>query len=157
MATSVIDYKVVARPNHSMSRKETFRVVAVLALFSLSVATAFGLLGAWLVFPFAGLELLALAYAFHFVLKHADDYESITISGDRLAIEKQHHKSMSQIVLNRYWAQVVLKEAPGGEHRLWLRSHGKEFEVGKFMSDRQRLVVASQLKMRTGAVYQGAI
>ena len=153
MATSIVDYKVVARPNHSMSRKETFRVVAILAFFSLSIAIAFGFAGAWLVFPFAGLELLALAYAFHFIHCHADDYESITISGDRLAIEKQHYKNTSQVVLNRYWARVILKETPSGEHRLWLRSHGKEIEVGRFMNNRQRLAVARQLQMRTGAFH----
>lgn len=153
MATSIVDYKVVARPNHSMSRKETCRVVAILGFFSLSVAIAFGFAGAWMVFPFAGLELLALAYAFHFIHCHADDYESITISGDRLAIEKQDHKSTSQVVLNRYWAKVVLKETPGGEHRLWLRSHGKEIEVGRFMNNRQRLALARQLQMRTGAFH----
>ena len=153
MATSIVDYKVVARPNHSMSRKETFRVVAILAFFSLSIAIAFGFAGAWLVFPFAGLELLALAYAFYFIRCHADDYESITIAGDRLAIEKHDHNNTSQVVFHRYWARVVLRETPSGEHRLWLRSHGKEVEVGRFMNNRQRLALARQLRMRTGAFH----
>lgn len=153
MATSIVDYKIVARPNNSLSPRETVKIVALLAFFSLSVAIAFGFAGAWLVFPFAGLELLALAYAFYFIRCHADDYESITISGDRLAIERQHRKNTSQVVLHRYWAQVVLRPTPSGEHRLWLRSHGKEVEVGHFMNNRQRLALAQQLQMRTGAFH----
>ena len=153
MATSIVDYKIVARPNCSLSPQEMAKIVALLAFFSLSIAIAFSLAGAWMVFPFAGLELLALAYAFYFINSHADDYESITISGDRLAIEKHQHKSTSQVVFHRYWAQVVLRQTPSGEHRLWLRSHGKEVEVGHFMNNRQRLALAQQLQMRTGAFH----
>ena len=153
MATSIVDYKIVARPNNSLSPQKTVKLVALLALFSLTVAIAFGFAGAWMVFPFAGLELLALAYAFYFIHCHADDYESITIAGDRLAIEKHHYKKTSQVVFHRYWARVVLRETPSGEHRLWLRSHGKEVEVGHFMNNRQRLALARQLQMRTGAFH----
>lgn len=153
MATSIVDYKIVARPNCALSPREMAKIVAILALFSLSVAIAFGFAGAWLVFPFAGMELLALAYAFYIIRIHADDYESITIEGDRLAIEQHHHNNTSQVVFHRYWAQVVLRQMPGGEHRLWLRSHGKEVEVGRFMNDRQKLALAQQLQMRTGAFH----
>jgi uncharacterized membrane protein len=153
MATSIVDYKIVARPNCSLSPHEMLKIVAILAFFSLLVASAFWFAGAWMVFPFAGLELLALAYAFYFIHCHADDYESITITGDRLAIEQQHHKNIREVVFHRYWAQVVLRRTPGGEHRLWLRSHGREVEVGRFMTNRQRLVVARQLQMRTGAFH----
>jgi uncharacterized membrane protein len=128
-------------------------MVAILAFISLSIAIAFAFAGAWLIFPFAGLELLALAYAFYRIHSHADDYESITIAGDRLAIEKHHLKNTSQVVFHRYWARVVLKKMPGGDHRLWLRSHGKEVEVGRFMTNRQRLALARQLQMRTGAFH----
>ncbi len=150
---SVVDYKIVARPNCSSSPSGVAKLIAVLAAFSLSIAIAFGFAGAWLVFPFAGLELLALAYAFYFVHRHVDDYESITIAGDRLAVEKQFHKKISQVVFHRYWARVILRRTPSGDHRLWLRSHGKEVEVGHFMSSRQRLALAQQLKMRIGAFH----
>lgn len=150
MAASVVDYKVVARPNCSISPAGMVKVVAVLAVLSLSIASAFALAGAWMVFPFAGLELLAIACAFYVVHRHAGDYESISIHGDRLAIEKRHYNNISQVVFHRYWAQVVLRPAPCGDQRLWLRSHGKEVEVGCYMNNEQRLALAKQLKKRTG-------
>lgn len=153
MATSVVDYKIVVRPNCASSPHEMAKVVAALAIFSLSIAIAFGFAGAWLVFPFAGLELLALAYAFYFIHCHAEDYESITIEGDHLAIEQHHYKNTSQVVFHRYWAQVIVRKSPSGEHRLWLRSHGNEVEIGRFMNDRQRLDLAEQLQMHTGAFH----
>jgi len=148
-----VDYKIIARPNRSLSAQGMVKVVAIIASFSLVVALGFSLVGAWMVLPFAGLEVLALAYAFYFINCHADDYESITIEGDSLAVEKRNYKNTSQIVFNRYWARVLLRELPGGEQSLLLRSHGKEIEFGRrFMNNDQRLALAKQLKKRVGVV-----
>ena len=148
-----VDYKIIARPNRSLSAQGMVRVVALIASISLMVGLGFSLVGAWMVLPFAGLEVLALAYAFYFINCHADDYESITIEGDSLAVEKRNYKNTSQIVFNRYWARVLLRELPGGEQSLLLRSHGKEIEFGRrFMNNDQRLALAKQLKKRVGAV-----
>ncbi len=153
MAASVVDYQVVAKPNCSLTPSGRIKVVALIAVIPSLIAIGFGLAGAWLVFPFAGLELLAVAYAFYHIHCHAGDYESISITGDRLAIEQRSYKSISQFVFHRYWARVVLRTAPGGEQRLWLRSHGREVEVGRYMNNEQRLALAHQLTGRTGAIY----
>lgn len=153
MAASIADYKFVARPNCSLPPQGMVKVVGALAILSLSVAFGFALAGAWLVFPFAGLELLAVAYAFYIVNCHAGDYESVTIDGDQLAIEKRNYKKTSRVVFHCYWVQVELCMSPSGEQRLWLRSHGKEVEIGRHMNNEERLALAQQLKRRTGAVY----
>ncbi len=128
-------------------------VVAITAAFSLLVGLGFSFAGAWLVLPFAGLEVLAIAYAFYYIHCHAGDYESITIEGDHLAIEKHDCKHDSRTVFNRYWARVLVRELPWGDHSLFLRSHGKEVEFGRhFMNDEQRLLLAEQLKKRVGVI-----
>ena len=153
MASSVVDYRIIARPNCSLSRKGRIGVVALIASFSLAVAIGFSLIGAWLVLPFAGLELVAVAYAFYYINCHAADYESITIEGDQLAVEKRDYKNTSQIVFHRYWARVLLRQLPSGDQSLLLRSHGKEVEFGRhFMNNDQRLALAQQLKRRVGVV-----
>ena len=150
---SVQDTQIVARPNKSLSTAGMVNVVAIIASVSLLIAIGFGLLGAWLVLPFAGLEVLALAYAFYYINCHASDYESITINGDSLAVEKRDYKNTSQVVFNRYWARVLLRELPSGDQSLLLRSHGKEVEFGRhFLNNEQRLALAQQLKTRVGVV-----
>jgi uncharacterized membrane protein len=150
---SVQDAQIVARPNKSLSATGMVKVVGVIASISLIIAIGFGLLGAWLVLPFAGLEVLALAYAFYYINCHASDYESITIDGDSLAVEKRDYKNTSQVVFNRYWARVLLRELPSGDQSLLLRSHGKEVEFGRhFLNNEQRLMLAQQLKTRVGVV-----
>lgn len=152
MAASVVDYSIVAQPNRSLSREAMFGVVAALALPPFLIACAFSLAGAWLVLPFAGLELLLLAGAFRYIHRCAHDYESITVSDQRLAVEQHHLDRTRQVVFHPYWTQVVLHSIPGGEHSLWLRSHGQEVEIGHYMNNEQRLILAYQLKIRTGSV-----
>jgi uncharacterized membrane protein len=154
MATSVVAYKVTARPNSSLTQRETAVVVALIGLFSLSVAIGFSLAGAWLVLPFAGLEVLTVAGAFYYVTCHAGDYESITIEGDHLVVEKRSYNETSQKVFHRYWARVELFETPTGDQRLRLRSHGTEIEFGRFLNNEQQIALAQQLKRRVGVGYQ---
>jgi len=153
LAMEDADYSITAKPNCSLAPHQVIAVFGAIASFSLLVALGFFLAGAWLVFPFAGLELLALAFAFYFVHCHSGDYENITIVGDNLAVEKRYYKKVSRVVFHRYWARVVLRGTPSGEQRLWLRSHGEEVEFGRYMNNDARLILASQLRRRTGVVY----
>jgi uncharacterized membrane protein len=152
-AANGMDFSITARPNCSLTPDQKLWVFAAIASFSLIVATGFSLAGAWLVFPFAGLELLVLGIAFYVIHCHSGDYESIIIAGDDLAVEKRDYKKTSRVVLHRYWARVIVRDTPSGEHRLWLRSHGKEVEFGRYLNNDARLILASQLRQRTGAIY----
>ena len=154
MAASRMDYRVTARPNCSLPPSGKVKLVAWLATPPLIISIAFCLAGAWVVFPFAGLELLAVAYAFYIIHCHAGDYESITIDSDRLTVEKRDLNHVCQTRFHRYWVHVVLRMAPCGEQRVWLRSHGKEVEVGRYMNHEQRLALAQQIQKRTGAFLQ---
>lgn len=153
MALPVADYKVVARPNCSLSPRSMMLVVASIATLSLLIGISFTFIGAWLVLPFAGLEMLAIAYAFYYIHCHSGDYESITIEGDTLSIEKHDYKYDSRTIFNRYWARVLLRKQPCGDQSLFLKSHGKEVEFGRhFMNNDQRLLLAEQLKKRVGVI-----
>ena len=147
------DYCVIAKPNCSLTSSEVRTVLLAISVFPILVATGFFLAGAWMIFPFAGLELLLLGGAFYVVRKKSGDYECLTIVGDRLAVEKCNNKKTSRIELHRYWARVVLRSTFGGEQRLWLCSHGKEVEFGCYMNNEMRLQLADQLKRRTGAFF----
>ena len=90
--------------------------------------------------------------SFYYVNKHEADYESISIEGDSLLIERCVANTISQHEISPYWAKVVQHELANGELRLYLQSHGKEFEVGRYLTRRQRELLAKQLKQRTGAL-----
>ncbi len=147
-------YSVTFKSNCSLSGSGKVKVMLLLTIIPCCIAVGFAWLGAWLVLPFIGLEIFALAYAFYHVSSHDSDYESISINGESLIVERCTRQELSKHVLNPYWAKVVQHALPNGELRLGLVSHGKEVEVGRFLTSKQRESLALQLEKRIGAFYK---
>ena len=68
---------IAARRNCSISPNALLAMFALLAAVTLGIGIGFAALGAWLVLPFAGAEVLALVIAFVATTRHAADYERI--------------------------------------------------------------------------------
>lgn len=140
-----VQFASTARRNNSLSTSGRMFVFGFILAVSLGIALAFGwLLGAWLILPFSGLEMVVLCWAFHQVDRHAGDYERVAIEGDRLNVEVLDGRQVSRLELNRCWAQVVCAEDGS---RLALRSHGREFEIGRHRTEEQRLAMARELRL----------
>ena len=154
MAVANLGDKIIARPNNSLSVEDSVKLLAALAGIALVVALGFLHIGAWLVLPFAGLEIMAFAYAFHTVYLHADDFESITIENDRVVVEKRNVKEITTTVFQRYWAQVNVRDVAmikgsNGKCGLFISSHGNEVEFGRnFINDEQRSQLARDLRQK---------
>jgi len=154
MAVANLGDKIIARPNNSLSVDDSVKLLAALAGIALVVALGFLHIGAWLVLPFAGLEIMAFAYAFHTVYLHADDFESITIENDRVVVEKRNVKEITTTVFQRYWAQVNVRDVAmikgsNGKSGLFISSHGNEVEFGRnFINDEQRSQLARDLRQK---------
>ncbi len=154
MAVANLGDKIIARPNNSLSVDDSVKLLAALSGIALVVALGFMHIGAWLVLPFAGLEIMAFAYAFHTVYLHADDFESITIENDRVVVEKRNVKEITTTVFQRYWAQVNVRDVAmikgsNGKCGLFISSHGNEVEFGRnFINDEQRSQLARDLRQK---------
>jgi len=143
------DFVVTARPNCSLTGKGKLVFFIVVALVSLGIASVFAFVGAWMVLPFAGLEIAALGFAIYLMHRSENDYEQIAMHGDRLHVERCQHNRMVRSEFQCYWAQVILKSvASGRDCRLFVRSHGRQVEVGHYMNTEQRIELARELKMQ---------
>lgn len=149
--TSSAHYSITARPNCSLSAASTLCVFSIIAFVTLGISLSFALLGAWLVLPFAGIELVVLWLCFRHVWRHVHDFERLVIDNDKVIVDMHDPQSDCHIELNSYWAQVVMDMLPDGEcRRLALRSHGKEIEFGRLLNSRERLDLGLNLKARLG-------
>lgn len=150
MAVSGLDGNIIiAKPNNSLSPKGFVWLFAGIVAITMVVALGVTLIGAWFVLPFAGLEVLAFACAFHHVYMHYEDFESITLEGNNVIVEKHSCNRSEKFTFQRYWAKVMLRDTLDGACGLFIGSHGKEVEFGKrFMSDEQRVAIARQLKQQ---------
>ena len=138
-------YTFTARRNNSLSSSGRLFAFGLVATVSLGIAVAFAYLGAWLILPFAGVELLVLWCAFRFIERHANDYERLTIREDVVQIEVAEIGRVRRFQFNRWWAQVICED---NGRLLALRSHGREIEFGRHLTVEQRRLVAGALRAR---------
>ena len=69
--------------NCSMSPAGFATALALLAAVTVAIGVVFAVLGAWLVLPFAGLEVLALAVAFRMYARRAqDERQTVGVKGE---------------------------------------------------------------------------
>src|SRR6185369_5707942 len=87
-STSSMHYSITGRPNCSLSPVASRRVFLVISLITLVIAFGFFLMGAWLVLPFAGAELLILYCCLRYIWQHACDYERLTFDDDKVVVEQ---------------------------------------------------------------------
>jgi uncharacterized membrane protein len=141
------EFLCIARRNNSLSSTGRAVVLGSLILLCSAISLAFAYFGAWLVLPFAGAEVAVLCWAFRYLERHAADYECLAIRGDCVLVESWETGQVSRHELNRYWAQVVLhrERGPAGKTVLALRSHGREVEFGRHLTEEQREAVARTL------------
>lgn len=79
---------VIARPNQSASWEANKHLLLGVGVLSGVIATAFSMIGAWMILPFAGLEITALSGALYVVCKKLNQRHILHFSGDQLIIEK---------------------------------------------------------------------
>ena len=141
---------IVLRPNRSLSRRQSFALLAFCALLMGSIGAAFALLGAWPVLPFAGLEWLLLAFCLHLSRRQSAEREVITITDALVRVEKGRDSRPGQAYqFQRAWVRLAWIEprALGRPSRLSLQLHGLEVEIGRFLVESERRALARELKV----------
>ncbi len=134
--------------NCSASPAQLAGVFASIVAVSFGFGVVFAAHGLWLVLPFVGLELLAVAAAFFCYGRRAADYERIEIRGGEIAVEQVEGSRRSLRRLPLQWARVeVQRRGRTGAVSVWLAAGAARIEVGRHLLDARRLRLAEELKM----------
>lgn len=130
-----------------MSPAGLAKVFAALAALVLAIGAGFAAAGAWLVLPFAGLEVLLLGAAFVLHARHAADYERIELQSGRLEVEVTEADRVARYQLQN--ARVSMEEG-----RVVLRDAKEEIEIGRHIGAEARAELVAELEK---ALIQGRI
>ena len=124
-------------------------VFASIVLLSFLIGVAFAVVGLWLVLPFVGLELLAVAVAFVCYGRHAADFERIEVDAGQIRIERHEGGRVDRARLSATWARVELDEFGGGwmrRARLYIVARGERFEIGRHLPEPRRRDLAQAVR-----------
>ena len=119
-------------------------VFAGLSFATLGIATGFALAGAWLVLPFAGLEVAALVIAFLMTARHASDYERIEVAPGSLRVEVAEGRLLRRRELKRGALRVVY--APERARIVVSGADVDEIELGRHLDAQARVALADKLE-----------
>ena len=132
---------------YSLSRKTRDIIFGSLVLVTSLIAFGFTWFGAWLVLPYAGLEVVVIFFAWRWLRRHEGDFESLSVEGNTIFIEREIGNKVEVYEFNTIWLQVILEDrSSSGRIRLKLRSHGKDLEIGKLLSDNAKKGLAGRLR-----------
>ena len=139
-------------PNLSLSWRGNLIFFLIICTISFGIAGVFTAMGYWVVFPFAGLEMLVLGAALYVCSTKSRWREMVSIGEDTVEVAAGRHQPEKRWTFNRHWARVVLSppNISGHPSRLLIRSHGRAVEVGRCLSDEEREQLAKALDRALG-------
>src|ERR1700685_2990220 len=122
-------------PHRSLKRTGFLVVMAFVSVVSFAAGLAFLLMGAWPVFGFFGLDVLAIYWAFRVNFRRAQASEEISVTPSELRIRRVSHRGhVVEFVLNPLWVQLDQKiHAEFGIERLYLVSRGRRVAIASFL------------------------
>lgn len=139
---------IVLRPNNSASWQFNMIIVGSLSLIAFVISTYFALQGLWLIFPFAGIEVGFLFICLYLRMRANINTEVITFDKDTLLVERGYYHAEQSWKYHRIWAKIYVKtpERRGYPKRIFIRSHGKELELGSFLNKKDKELLIKSLK-----------
>lgn len=142
---------IVIRPNRSLPAGGVVVLFLALSTLILTVSISFAVAGAWMVLPFAAMEIILVGSLCRWLYRHMDDCELVVVEPQRVRVIKRSGTKVSQDEFTRYWVRMNVA-GTGRERRLWIGSHGRLVSLADGVSEADRLVVARELKslLRSG-------
>ena len=100
-------FSALLTPHRSLNRTGFLVLMAFLSVISFAAGVAFLLMGAWPVFGFFGLDVLAIYWAFKINFARARACEEISVTPTELRVRRVSHRGhVAEWVLNPLWVQI---------------------------------------------------
>ncbi len=147
-----MEQRIELSPNCSLTPKGAKLFFGGTCLFSLSFALLFVAHGFWPVLPFWALEMASLGLALKASMRQRHYTQTVLITDAAISLVTRSRRGEAKQEFARHWAKVRLRSPPRrlGTSRLTIESHGQAFEVGSFLTEEDRFVLARRLGRLVG-------
>jgi uncharacterized membrane protein len=150
-------FSALLTPHRSLNRTGFIVLMGFLTAVSFAAGLAFTLMGAWPVFGFFGLDVLAIYWAFRINFRRGNATEEISITPSELRVRRVSHRGhVVEWVLNPLWVRLDQKtHAEFGIEKLYLVSRGRRVSVANFLGPDEKDSFAKALSAALQAAKRG--
>ena len=150
-------FSALLTPHRSLNRTGFLVLMIFLSAISFAAGIVFLMMGAWPVFGFFGLDVLAVYWAFRVNFRRAQATEEISVTPSELRVRRVSHRGhVVEWVLNPLWVQIDQITHPEfGIERLYLVSRGRRVSIASFLGADEKASFAKALMAALQAARRG--
>jgi uncharacterized membrane protein len=150
-------FSALLTPHRALSRTGFLVLMGFVGAISFIAGLAFLLMGAWPVFGFFGLDVLAIWWAFRVNFRTAKAFEEVRVTATELRVRRTSHRGhVMEWTFNPLWVQLDQKSDPEfGIERLYLVSRGRRLSIGSFLGPEEKASFAKALLVALHAAKRG--
>ena len=139
---------IVLSPNRSASWAQTKGMLLLMATVVIGVAVMLSLIGAWLILPFAGLEVALLSLFMYQASYASYQQQVITLDGKYIRVQMGVHYPKYSAALQRSQTYLAIIEAETEYElmQLSLQDDTQQIPLGQFLNQQDRLVARDLLQ-----------
>ena len=144
--TTENNFLIEISPNYSLRGWNRVIFLGSLAFICLSIGVFFFIMGAGLILPFAGLEVILVLTCFYISFRWSQQKEVVYISNEKIKLEK------GRLVKEKTWEEYrsfVVLEVEKNQYNsdeFCYQSKGKRFYFGSFLNDEDKIILKNELK-----------
>ena len=149
-----MEQRIELAPNCSLTPSAAKLFFACTCLFSLVFAILFVVQGFWPVLPFWALEMLALGLALNASMRRRRYTQTLLITDSLVSLVTRSRRGDTKQEFARHWAKVRLASPRTRLYpsRLTIESRGLACEVGSFLTEEERCLLAKRLGSLVGGM-----
>ena len=140
------NYLITLSPNSSLTGVYRIIFLASISFICVGIAIVFYFFGAYLILPFAGIEIAILLIAFYISFKWSSRKELIYISQEVVKIEKGIHKAEYLWEEFRTFTSFQIAKDANKSLRLSFRSKGDDIIVGDFLNEDDKNILINEIR-----------
>src|SRR6201987_5048798 len=150
-------FSALLTPHRALTRTGFLVMMGFVSVISFAAGLAFLLMGAWPVFGFYGLDVLAIYWAFRINFQRAKASEEILVTPSELRVRRISHRGqVVEFVLNPLWVRLdQISHAEYGIEKLYLTSGGRRVSIGSFLGPDEKASFAKALNAALQAAKRG--
>ena len=131
---------ITLQPNQSLSWRAFKYFIVFMMLLSFGIATAFSVMGYWVILPFTALEMSVLSYCLWLCLRRTSMQEVISFSGEEIRLEAGVKTPTEIVTWQRYFTKIHVERAihPWYRKKVSLVHRGESREIGNFLTQEEQ-------------------